>query len=97
MHLHLSHGGRRGADNDLFSVVTSDRSQGNGLKLSPERFRLDIRTRFFPQKVFEYSNKLPREVATAPSLAQFKKCWWLENLSKDLTPSTENKKRRKFS
>jgi len=60
-------GGCRKGEDGLFSRVCGDRTRANSFKLEEGRFRLDIRKIFFIIKVVRHWQRLPKDVADAPS------------------------------
>jgi len=58
----------------LFPVVPSDRTRGSGHKLKHRKFQLKMRKNFFPLRVTESWNRLPREIVDSFSLEIFKTC-----------------------
>ncbi|RMC10397.1 hypothetical protein DUI87_13201 [Hirundo rustica rustica] len=57
----------------LFLQAATDRTRGHRLRLHQGKYRLDIRKKFFMERVIRYWNSLPGEVVESPSLDVFKK------------------------
>ena len=55
----------------LFSVVCSNRTRSNGLKLKHGKYHRNMQKNF-TVKVTEHWNRLPREVVESPSVEIFK-------------------------
>ena len=55
----------------LFTRVDNGRKKGNGFKLKERRFMLDMRGKFFTERVVRCWHRQPREFLDAPSLEVF--------------------------
>ena len=56
----------------LFQMAAYTSTRGHPLKLFKKRFRLNLRKKFFSQRVIDKWNRLPINLVTAPSLNAFK-------------------------
>ena len=57
--------------NQLFMRVDRDRRKGEGFKLKEGRLRLNVRGKFFSERVVRCGDRLPREAVDALSLEAF--------------------------
>ena len=69
---YLKGDGRQMDEARLFSVVCSDRTRSNGLKLVNRRFYTNMQKNFFTLRVTEHCNRLPREAVNSLPMEIFK-------------------------
>ena len=67
---YLKGGGKQMDEARLFSVVHTNRTRSNGLKLEHRKLLTNMQN-FFTVRVTEHWNRLPREVAESPSVEIF--------------------------
>ncbi|RMC15792.1 hypothetical protein DUI87_07996 [Hirundo rustica rustica] len=60
---------RGGGGTNRFTLVTKDRTPGNGMKLNQGRFGLDVRKKFFTQRVALGIGRFPQETGELPEEA----------------------------
>ena len=65
-------GAHRKAGEGLFVRKCGDKTRNNDFKVKDSRFRLDIKKKFFTQRVVRHWNRLPREAEDDPSLKALK-------------------------
>lgn len=67
----------------------SDVTRRNESKVKEGKYRLDVREKFFTQRVLRHWNRLPRETVSVPSLGMLRTrlegalnilIWWVTNL-----------------
>ena len=71
---YLRGGGRQMHEARLFSVVCSNKTRSNGLKLQYRKFCTNTWKNFFMVRVIEHWIRLPREVVESLSMEIFKTC-----------------------
>jgi len=71
MLINILKGGCKAGGANLFSVVPSDRTRGNGHKLKHRKFRQSMRKNF-TLRVTDHWKRLPRWYVECPSLELFK-------------------------